>query len=126
MNAMCAAKYALIPVEAEGVYGLAGVDQFLEVFKVAKQMNEDLELLKILITFFNAKQKASQVMCANIIKYFGEDNVFNTRIRRTTTISQANIELESVIALDTRHIGSIDYRAFAKELDDLLNEKEGR
>lgn len=122
-NALTAADYLIIPLSAESIFGLQGVDHFMKCFEEFTAVNPKLTFLGALITFFDGRTNASAMMEAQILNYFGEENVFKTRISRTTTIGKAEIAGKTCITYDTRLQGSRDYRSLAAELESKLSGK---
>lgn len=125
-NALAVSDFFIIPCEAESLYGLIGVDQFLDAANgIKRSINPKLELLGALITFYDPRTNAAQTMEEMIMNYFTDSKVFKAKIHRSTTINKANIEGKSCIDLDTRLSGAINYREFAKELHNKVQRLKG-
>ena len=122
-NALTAADYLIMPLSAESIFGLQGVDHFMKCFEEFSSVNPKIQFLGALITFFDGRPNASSMMEAQILNYFGEEYVFQTRISRTTGIGKAEIAGKTCITYDTRLQGSRDYRSLAAELESKLSGK---
>lgn len=122
-NALAAADYLVMPLSAESIFGLQGVDYFMKYFDEFSLVNPKAKFLGALITFFDGRTNASAMMEAQILNYFGEEHVFKTRISRTTTIGKAEIAGKTCIAYDTRLQGCRDYRSLAAEIESMLSGK---
>lgn len=120
-NALVAADYLVMPLSAESIFGLQGVDYFLKCFDEFSLVNPKAKLLGALITFFDGRTKASAMMEAQVLNYFGEERVFKTRISRTTTIGKAELAGKTCISYDTRVQGCRDYRSLAAEIESMLS-----
>lgn len=122
-NALTVADYLVMPLSAESIFGLMAVDHFMGYFEEFSSVNPKIKFLGALITFFDGQTNASALMEAQILKYFGEEYVFKTRIFRTTTIGKAEMTGKTCIAYDPRVQGSRDYRSLAAEIESMLSGK---
>lgn len=122
-NAMTVTDYLVMPIPAESIFGLMAADHFSKYFDEFSSVNRKVKFLGALITFYDGQTNASSIMEAQILNYFGEDYVFNTRISRTTAISKAEITGKTCIAYDPRGQGSRDYRSLAAEIESILSGK---
>lgn len=81
VNGLIAARYVLLPVQAE-FYALEGLGQLLETMKlVRKSMNPTLDLLGVLPTMMDARTTLSGQVYEEIKKHF-PGKVFKTTIPR--------------------------------------------
>lgn len=122
-NALVAADYLVMPLSAESIFGLQGVDHFMKCFEEFSSVNPKIKFLGALITFFDGRTNASAMMEAQILNYFGEEHVFQTRISRTTSIGKAELAGETCISYDIRGQGCRDYRSLAAEIESMLSGK---
>ena len=119
VNGLIAAKYVLLPVQAE-FYALEGLGQLLETMKlVRKGMNPGLELLGVLPTMMDSRTTLSNQVHAEIKKHFA-DKVFDTSIPRNIRLAEAPSHGVPVGAYDKWSKGARAYKAVAKEVVDRL------
>ena len=115
VNALIAAKYVLLPVQAE-FYALEGLGQLLETMKlVRKGMNPSLELLGVLATMMDTRTTLSNQVYDEIKKHFN-DKVFKTTIPRNIRLAEAPSHGVPVGAYDRWSKGARAYKAVAKEV----------
>lgn len=117
VNGLIAAKYVVLPVQAE-FYALEGLGQLLETMKlVRKGMNTGLELLGVLLTMMDTRTTLSNQVHAEIKKHFS-DKVFTTSIPRNIRLAEAPSHGVPVGAYDKWSKGARAYKAVAKELNE--------
>lgn len=115
VNALIAAKYVLLPVQAE-FYALEGLGQLLETMKlVRKGMNPGLELLGVLPTMMDTRTTLSNQVHQEIIKHF-PDKVFKQTIPRNIRLAEAPSHGLPVGAYDRWSKGARAYKAVSKEV----------
>jgi chromosome partitioning protein len=117
VNGLIAAKYVLLPVQAE-FYALEGLGQLLETMKlVRKGMNPILELLGVLPTMLDGRTTLSGQVHAEIKKHF-PGKVFNTVIPRNIRLAEAPSHGVPVGVYDKFSKGARAYKALTKEVID--------
>jgi chromosome partitioning protein len=115
VNGLIAAKYVLLPVQAE-FYALEGLGQLLETMKlVRKGMNPNLELLGVLPTMMDTRTTLSNQVHEEIKKHFAE-KVFKTTIPRNIRLAEAPSHGVPIGAYDRWSKGARAYKAVAKEV----------
>jgi len=115
VNGLIAARYVLLPVQAE-FYALEGLGQLLETMKlVRKGMNPSLELLGVLPTMMDTRTTLSNQVHDEIKKHFA-DKVFETTIPRNIRLAEAPSHGVPVGAYDRWSKGARAYKAVAKEV----------
>lgn len=115
VNGIVAAKYILLPVQAE-FYALEGLGQLLETMKlVRKGMNPTLELLGVLPTMMDTRTTLSGQVHEEIKKHF-PGKVFNTVIPRNIRLAEAPSHGLPIGAYDKFSKGARSYKALAKEV----------
>jgi len=115
VNGLIAAKYVLLPVQAE-FYALEGLGQLLETMKlVRKGMNPTLELLGVLPTMMDKRTTLSGQVHEEIKKHF-PGKVFKTVIPRNIRLAEAPSHGLPIGAYDRFSKGARAYKAFAKEV----------
>ena len=115
VNGIVAAKYVLLPVQAE-FYALEGLGQLLETMKlVRKGMNPTLELLGVLPTMMDTRTTLSGQVHEEIKKHF-PGKVFNTVIPRNIRLAEAPSHGLPIGAYDKFSKGARAYKALTKEV----------
>lgn len=115
VNGLIAAKYVLLPVQAE-FYALEGLGQLLETMQlVRKGMNPTLELIGVLVTMMDTRTTLSNQVHAEIKKHF-PGKVFETAIPRNIRVAEAPSHGLPVGAYDRWSKGARAYKAVAKEV----------
>jgi chromosome partitioning protein len=115
VNGLIAAKYVLLPVQAE-FYALEGLGQLLETMKlVRKGMNPTLELLGVLPTMLDSRTTLSNQVHQEIKRHF-PGKVFDVTIPRNIRLAEAPSHGIPVGVYDKFSKGSRAYKALAKEV----------
>lgn len=115
VNGLIAARYVLLPVQAE-FYALEGLGQLLETMKlVRKGMNPSLELLGVLPTMLDSRTTLSTQVHAEIKRHF-PGKVFDTTIPRNIRLAEAPSHGIPIGVYDKFSKGSRAYKALAKEV----------
>lgn len=115
VNGLIAARYVLLPVQAE-FYALEGLGQLLETMKlVRKNMNPTLELLGVLPTMMDSRTTLSNQVLEEIKKHF-PGKVFDHPIPRNIRLAEAPSHGIPVGAYDRFSKGSRAYKAVTKEV----------
>lgn len=115
VNGLIAAKYVILPVQAE-FYALEGLGQLLETMKlVRKGLNPDLELLGVLVTMMDSRTTLSNQVYTEVKKHF-PDKVFDTTIPRNVRIAEAPSHGMPVGAYDKWSKGARAYKSLTKEV----------
>lgn len=115
VNGLIAAKYVLLPVQAE-FYALEGLGQLLETMKlVRKGMNPTLELLGVLPTMLDTRTTLSTQVHAEIKRHF-PGKVFESTIPRNIRLAEAPSHGIPIGVYDKFSKGSRAYKALAKEV----------
>jgi chromosome partitioning protein len=117
VNGLIAAKYVLLPVQAE-FYALEGLGQLLETMKlVRKGMNTQLELLGVLPTMLDSRTTLSTQVHEEIKRHF-PGKVFEATIPRNIRLAEAPSHGVPIGVYDKFSKGSRAYKALAKEVID--------
>jgi len=115
VNGLIAARYVLLPVQAE-FYALEGLGQLLETMKlVRKGMNPSLELLGVLPTMLDSRTTLSNQVHAEIKRHF-PGKVFDTTIPRNIRLAEAPSHGIPIGVYDKFSKGSRAYKNLAKEV----------
>ena len=117
VNGLIAAKYVLLPVQAE-FYALEGLGQLLETMKlVRKGMNPNLELLGVLPTMLDYRTTLSNQVHDEIKRHF-PGKVFAATIPRNIRLAEAPSHGVPIGVYDKFSKGSRAYKALTKEIID--------
>jgi chromosome partitioning protein len=115
VNALVAANYVLIPIQAS-YFALEGTDDLLEtVEKVRSRPNPDLNLLGVLVTLVDRRTALSKDVEAHIRNVFGV-KAFETIISRSVRLEESPAHKESIFTYAPRSSGAIEYRKLSKEV----------
>lgn len=112
-SALIAADYAMIAATCEfySVKGLQRLSQFL----ASTKERHGLELLGILLSFWNPRSKKSHSFLEIIERLF-PGSLLDGRVRRDATISEAALRGKPVFETHPSSRAACDYQAVAKEL----------
>lgn len=117
VNALIAAHYVLLPVQAE-FYALEGLGQLLETMKlIRKNLNPTLDLIGVLPTMVDGRTSLSAQVLAEITKHFPA-KVFNTVIPRNVRLAEAPSHGAPIGVYDRFSKGARAYKAVTKEVID--------
>lgn len=115
VNGLIAARYILLPVQAE-FYALEGLGQLLETMKlVRKNINPTLDLLGVLPTMINSRTSLSQQVYEEIKQHF-PGKVFRQTIPRNIRLAEAPSYGVPIGEYDKWSKGARAYKAVAKEV----------
>lgn len=115
VNGLIAAKYILLPVQAE-FYALEGLGQLLETMKlVRKAMNPTLDLIGVLPTMMDTRTTLSGQVYEEIKKHF-PGKVFNSVIPRNVRLAEAPSHGLPIGAYDKFSKGARAYKSLTKEV----------
>lgn len=115
VNALTAADYLLIPVQAE-YYALEGLGQLLAVFQRVKETsNPKLEILGVVITMFDSRNSLAAQVREELTKHFG-DKVFETVVPRNVRLAEAPSYGLTIMEHDKWSKGARAYKQLTKEL----------
>ncbi|MEO8691396.1 MAG: ParA family protein [Candidatus Saccharimonas sp.] len=117
VNALIAARYVLLPVQAE-FYALEGLGQLLETMKlVRKNMNPTLDLVGVLPTMVDNRTSLSTQVLSEVTKHFPA-KVFKSVIPRNVRLAEAPSHGVPIGEYDRFSKGARAYKALAKEVID--------
>ena len=115
VNGLIAARYVLLPVQAE-FYALEGLGQLLETMQlVRKGLNPKIELLGVALTMVDSRTTLSGQVHEEVKKHF-PGKVFNTVIPRNVRLAEAPSHGLPVGAYDRWSKGARAYKVLAKEV----------
>jgi chromosome partitioning protein len=115
LNALCAAKELLIPLQCE-FFALEGIVKLLHTYElVKKRLNFSLALLGVVLTMYDMRNKLTRQVKNEVRKCF-PDHLFETVIPRNVRLSEAPSHGKSIIHYDIKSKGADAYLALAKEV----------
>lgn len=115
INALSAADYVLIPVQAE-YYALEGLGQLLDIIqRVRGGLNENLELLGVVVTMFDSRNSLSGQVKKELEGYFG-DKLLDATIPRNVRLAEAPSYGVSIFEHDKWSKGARAYKQLGKEI----------
>lgn len=115
VNSLIAARYVLLPVQAE-FYALEGLGQLLETMQlVRKGLNPQIELMGVVMTMVDARTTLSAQVQAEVQKHF-PGKVFQTIIPRNIRLAEAPSHGLPVGVYDRWSKGARAYKMLTKEV----------
>lgn len=115
INALCAARWLLVPLQCE-YYALEGIAQLMKTYTLVRErLNPALDILGILLTMFDKRNKLSFMVEREVREHFKE-LVFSTHIPRNVRLSEAPSHGLPAILYDIRSLGTQAYINLAQEL----------
>ena len=114
-NALVAATHVLVPVTAS-YYGLSAVADFMETFaQIRKALNTRLELLGIVLTIYDARQKITADVAGLLRERYG-DRMFEAVIQKNVRLDEAASARQSIFTFDPSSRGAENYRQLLREV----------
>ncbi len=115
LNALVAADSVLVPMQCE-YYALEGLSSLLATIRrVNAALNPRLELMGVVLTMFDARNRLSHEISLEVQKHFPE-RVFESVIPRNVRISESPSHGLAVLEYDPKSVGAEAYRLLALEL----------
>jgi chromosome partitioning protein len=117
VNALTGADEVLIPVQCSYL-AMKGLKQLMRTVEgVRERANEDLKMLGILLTMYDARTLHSEEVEGRLRQHFGEE-VFDTVIPRTVAFDYATVAATPLVHLRPESPGAEAYRNLAQEVMD--------
>ena len=120
INAMCAANWVLVPVQAE-YYALEGFSMLMNSIKmIQRRINRNLKIFGIVMTMVDGRSKLSTYVCDQVNKKM-PNKLFNTTVRRLAKVAEAPWSGAPTVSLTKptnsgAGAGSLEYWTLAKEV----------
>ncbi len=115
VNCLCAARELLIPLQCE-FFALEGIVKLMQTYELVKRrLNPELELLGIVLTMFDSRNKLSRQVKSEVEKCF-PNLLFKTIIPRNVRLSEAPSHGKSILHYDIKSKGAEAYLNFSKEV----------
>ncbi len=121
INALVSSNSVMVPLQCEflALEGLA--DLMKNINAIKRNFNPALTLQGIILTMYSRQNNLSQMIEADVRKYFG-DKVYQTVIPRSVRIAEAPSHGKPILIYDFKSTGAQAYIKLAKEV--LKREKE--
>ena len=114
VNALAVSHGILIPVQLE-YHALAGLSLMQKTLAMVQaNINPDLEVLGLVLTFFDARKRLNRDVEDALMNEWGE-LIFKTRIRDNVRLAEAPSSGQDIHAYSKASAGAEDYQALAKE-----------
>lgn len=115
LNALCAAKEVLIPLQCE-FFALEGIVKLLQTHEqVKKRLNPNLALLGIVLTMYDGRNKITRQVQEEVSRCF-PNYVCETVIPRNIRLSEAPSHGKSILHYDIKSKGAEAYLELAREV----------
>jgi chromosome partitioning protein len=115
LNAMVAADGLVVPMQCE-YYALEGLTALLGTIKKVKTvLNPKLEIIGIVLTMFDSRNRLSHEIAREVHRHFPE-KIFESVIPRSVRLSESPSHGLSVLEYDGKSSGAEAYRSLAAEL----------
>jgi len=115
INAIVASDTVLLPLEAE-YFAYKGIDRLIGVIEqVQEHLNEKLTVGGVFVTKCNSQRTLTQTIVNSITDFFG-DKVFDTKIRINVSLSEAQLQGQSVFDYAPESNGAKDYELLVDEI----------
>ena len=115
VNALCAARSVIIPMQCE-YFALEGLSDLVNTVRtIRKQLNPQLSIKGLLRTMYDPRNMLTQQVSAQLEKHFA-DKVYQTVIPRNVRLAEAPSFGISVFQHDAQSRGAKAYLALAEEI----------
>lgn len=115
LNAMTAADYLIIPVQAQFL-AMRGMAKLMNVVSIVQdRLNPDLKVGGIVITQYNARKTLNKSV-SDLIKDAFCDKVFKTVIRDNVALAEALVNGKNIFEYNRKSNGAADYLSLADEV----------
>jgi chromosome partitioning protein len=122
LNALIICDYVIIPIDAESIFAVEGLDGLLETIADVKgTLNPRLKLLKVLLTMVDGRTNTSKIIKEQVMRAFDDDQVFRTTITKNTAVNRAHLLGLTVFQDDRKALAAKDYLEVAEELLECLS-----
>ncbi|HEU5286882.1 MAG TPA: AAA family ATPase [Candidatus Limnocylindria bacterium] len=123
VNALAAGDGVLVPVQCE-YYALEGLAQLLDTIEAVRQrLNERLEVLAIVLTMEDRRNRLSMQVTDEVRKHFPK-LVARTRIPRTVRLAEAPSYGKPISVYDPSSRAAEAYNELAREIEQRLQSRE--
>lgn len=115
LNALSACDEVLIPLQCE-FFAMEGLSQLFQTIDlVKKNLNTKMQIMGVLLTMYDSRNKLSKLVESDVREYLGE-RVLKTVIPRNVRVSEAPSHGKPVLLYDIACPGSKAYMSLAAEV----------
>jgi chromosome partitioning protein len=115
INALTAASDILIPLQSE-FFAMEGLAQLFRTIELVKRsINPNLNIMGVLLTMFDKRNKLSSAVESDVRQYLG-NKVFDVVIPRNVRVSEAPSHGKPALVYDINCPGSVSYMKLAAEV----------
>ena len=115
LNGLVAANKFIVPIQCE-YYALEGLTDLLDTVKrLSVSINPDLELLGLIRTMYDSRNKLAIEVSNELFKHFG-DKVFKSSIPRNVRLAESPSYGIATVLLDKNASGAVAYKNLTKEI----------
>ena len=115
VNALTAANRVLVPLQCE-YFAMEGLSELMKTISlIQNDLNKDLDMMGILLTMFDSRNKLSHQVHEEMRSHFG-DKVFTTMIPRNVRLSEAPSHGMPALLYDITSTGAKAYLDLAGEI----------
>ena len=117
LNALTAASHVIIPVAVTGKWPLQGTRLLQDTIElVKKRLNQTLEVLGVVCTFYDARTVLSRDILAELEKQF-RPLLFKSVIKRSTSVGEASVADTPVVLYARNAEVAAAYRQLSEEIE---------
>ena len=121
INALFAADFVIVPILCGSSFSLEGLSRAVSLINEIKESgNPDLRFLRLLVNAVDKRTAMSRIITDQLVKNFGEQEIFDTKIGTSTVFQQAEYVNKTVLRYAPRSPGAKAYRSLAKEFCDIV------
>ena len=125
INALFAADFVIVPILCGSSFSLEGLSRAISLVNEIKESgNPDLRFLRLLINNVDKRTAMSKIITDQLVKNFGEQEIFDTKIGTSTVFQQAEYLNKTVLRHAPRSPGAKSYRSLAKEFCNIIENSE--
>ena len=125
INALFAADFVIVPILCGSSFSLEGLTRAINLISEIRDAgNPDLRFLRLLINAVDKRTSMSRIVEDQLIKNFGEDEIFDTKIGTSTAFQQAEYLRKTVLRYSPRSPGAKAYRSLAREVTEILGDTD--
>ncbi len=115
INILAASDGVLVPMQCE-FYALEGLSQLMKTVEIVRRrLNPSLQIAKVLLTMYDARNRSTQQVRSEVEAFFGE-KVAQTTIPRNVRLSEAPSFGVAAVHCFPSSRGASAYRDFVKEI----------
>lgn len=120
INALVASDFVLVPCKADR-FSLEALQEFYKTYTVARTVKPELKI-GVFFTMYNPRATANKLLADQIREYANGITVFNTYIRRTVTIEEAEY-LPNIFEYAPKSNATTDYNSLFTEVMEQLERR---